>query len=300
MTTKTAILEDLTPEQEAMLDPIAEEYVRDLTVSREPDLAVINRWLDIAYGLYDMKRPARVEIAASPEAALKLASELTGEKQTDMDWVGVGDGGWVSFYDLFHRIGVINDEEAAEIIALREYGKVAWDSVLLDECAIVIRRPLAIRLDDDGNLHSTTGPCLEWTDGEKDYAYHGTWVAERIVMAPKSFTAAEITAITNTEERRALGEIAGWQWIADQLGAEVVDKWYDRSRRLRYELLACKNGQKLLRKQSPELKNRKQPTYVEPVHENLKTAQAARKWQATNLTPEQCERDPVLKYGIEA
>jgi hypothetical protein len=298
--TTTKVLENLTDEQEALLDKTADAYIADLTVSREPDMGAINRWLDIVYGLYDMKRPARVEIAASPEAALKLASELTGEKQAYMDWCGVGDGGWVSFYDLFHQIGILTDEEATEIIALREFGKVAWDSVLLDECAIVIRRPLVLRLDDDGDLHSATGPCIEWADGEKDFSYHGTWVPERIVMAPKSFTKDEILAVTNTEERRALGEIAGWQWIADRLGATVVDKWYDRSRRLRYELLSYGDGQKLLRKQSPELKNGKQPTYVEPVHENLKTAKAARKWQATTLTPEQCERDPELRYGVEA
>jgi len=298
--TTTKVLENLTDEQEALLDKTADAYIADLTVSREPDMGAINRWLDIAYGLYDMPRPSRVEIAASPEAALKLASELTGEKQAYMDWCGVGDGGWVSFYDLFHQIGILTDEEATEITALRDFGKVAWDSVLLDECAIVIRRPLVLRLDDDGALHSATGPCIEWADGEKDFSYHGTWVPERIVMAPKSFTKDEILAVTNTEERRALGEIAGWQWIADRLGATVVDKWYDRSRRLRYELLSYGDGQKLLRKQSPELKNGKQPTYVEPVHESLKTAKAARKWQATTLTPAQCERDPELRYGVEA
>lgn len=294
------ILETLTPDQEKLLDQVAKEYISDLVVSRDPDIAAINRWLDVVYGLYDMKRPARTEIAASPEAALKLATELTGEKQTEMDWCGTGDGGWVAFYDLFNRIGILTAEESEEVLALREHGKGAWDSVLLDECAIVIRRPVALRLDDDGNLHSNTGPCIEWADGEKDFAYHGTWVPERIVMAPKSFTRDEILAITNTEERRALGEIAGWQWIADQLGAKVVDKWYDRSRKLKYELLSYGTGQKLLRKQSPSLKNGKQPIYVEPVHEDLKTAIAARKWQATTLTPAQCEADPTLKYQVEA
>jgi hypothetical protein len=293
-------LEDLTAEQNRLLDSVAEEYIGDLTVARGPDMEAIEKWLDIAYGLYDMKRPARIEIAASPKAALDLASELTGERQAQMDWCGTGDGGWVSFYDLFHRIGVLTDDEAAEVIALRDFGRVAWDSVLLDECAIVIRRPTALRLDDDGNLHSVTGPCIEWADGEKDFAYHGTWVPERIVTEPKSFTADEILAITNTEHRRALGEIAGWQWIAETLGAKVVDKWYDRSRKLRYELLEYGDGLKLLRKQSPELKNGTQPTYVEPVHEELKTARAARKWQATDWTPARCEADPNLKYQVEA
>ncbi|WP_297826360.1 DUF6745 domain-containing protein [Mycobacterium sp.] len=294
------VLETLTPEQEALLDKTADAYIADLTVPREPDMVAINRWLDVVYSLFDAKRPERVEIAASPEAALKLASELTGEKQTQMDWCGVGDGGWASFYDVFHQIGVLTDEEAAEVLALRDFGKVTWDSVLLDECAIVIRRPVAIRLDDDGDLHSTSGPCLEWADGTRDFAYHGTWVPERIVMEPKSFTRDEILAITNTEHRRALGEIAGWQWFADRLGAEAVDKWYDRSTKLKYELLKCPDGAQLLRKQSPSLKSGKQPVYIEPVHEDLKTARAARKWQATRLTPAQCEADPALRYAVEA
>src|ERR1700690_1748432 len=151
------ILEDLTPEQDRLLDEVAEEYIRDLPVSREPDLAVVNRWLDVVYGLYDMKRPARVEIALSPMAALKLAAELTGEQRTYTNWCGTGEGNWLSFYDTFARIGTLSEEEAAEFIALRDFGRSAWDTVLLDECAIVIRRPIALRTDDDGNLHSKIG-----------------------------------------------------------------------------------------------------------------------------------------------
>ena len=64
--------------------------------------------------------------------------------------------------------------------------------------------------------------------------------------------------------------------------------------------MACSDGSKLLRKQSPPLKLGDQPVYYEPVHEDLRTAQAARKWQATDMTPAQCEADPALSYGVEA
>lgn len=298
-------LEDLTPEQDALCDRVAEEYIADLTAPRDPavmpDMGAIERWLDVAYRLYDLPRPKRIEIVGSPFAALKLAGELTGEEHENTDWCGTGDGGWVSFYDYFGRIGVLTEEdkEAAEVRALRDFGREAWDSVLLDECAIVIRRPLAIVVDGEGRLHNDRGPCIEWADGEKDFSWHGIWVPERTIVDPRSYTRAEYEAITNTEERRALCEIAGWDWVAALLDARIVDTWTDVSTSLVYELLSHPGG-KMLRKQSPALQNGSQPTYVEPVHEDLSTARAARKWQATDWTPTQCERDPALTYRTEA
>lgn len=292
-------LDELTPEQEALAERVAAEYIDDLTVSRAPDRKAIDRWLKIVYGIYEIPVPSRIEVVASPQAALLLATDLTGEAQTQIDWCGTGDGGWVSFYDLFHRIGVLSNDEAADTLALRDFGRVAWDTVLLDECAIVIQRPVSISVDENGNLHSTTGPCIRWADGEQDFAYHGTWLPERIVMSPRSFTRDEFRALTNTEERRALSEIAGWDWVTDLLGAKSDDAWTDPATGLEYTLMSYEYG-KLLRKQSPPLKQGAQPTYIEPVNRDLRTARAARKWQATRLTPEQCEREPDLSYRVEA
>ncbi len=295
-----AKLEKLTPKQEALCETVAEEYINDLTNATLPDSAAITKWLDVVYSLYERKRPERVEIVESPRAALKMASDLTGEKQAYLDDCGIGDGGWVGFYDYFYRIGVLKGEECSDVLALRDFMRVAWDTVLLDECAIVVQRPIALRLDDAGNLHSATGPCIEWSDGYKDYAWHGTWVPERVILDPRSHSKQEYLSITNTEQRRALSEAAGWAWVAEVLGAKAVDSWTDPVTRLQYELLRCEDGAQLLSKQSPALKDGSQPKYIEPVHEELKTARAARKWQATNLTPGECEADPHLAYGVEA
>jgi len=301
MTPITKDQETLTPDQEALCDAVACEYINDLTVPRAPDMTAIAAWLGVIYSLYDLPVPPRIEVAASPEAACLLASDLTGKTQTSLDWVGTGDGGWVSFYDYFERVGVLTSAENADVIKLREYGRVAWDSILLDECAIIVARPTALKLDDAGNLHSATGPCIEWGDGEKDFAWHGTWVPERMIREPKSYSKAEYLAITNTEERRALGEIAGWDWVASLLGTTVIDTWTDPLTGLDYELSRCADaGPTLLRKESPRLKNGSQPWYSEPVHEALRTAQAARKWQATGLSVAECERDPSLSYSVES
>jgi hypothetical protein len=301
-TAKTKILEELSSKQLALAEAVAKEYIDDLCKPTKPHLPTIKRWLKIAYGLFDKPVPKRVEVVASPHAACKLATELTGEKQTATDYCGVGDGGWVAFYDFFNRInriGTLADDEAGDVLALRDFSRVAWDTILLDECAIVVRRPTVLRLDDAGSLHCATGPCIEWADGEKDFAWHGTFVPERIITAPRSHTLEEYRKITNTEERRALSEAAGWDWIVRLLGASPIDAWTDPQTSLRYELLRASDGQQILAKQSPALKNKSQPKYMEPVHEDLKTARAARKWQATDLTPAQCEADPDLSYSVE-
>lgn len=293
-------LETLTKAQEKLLAVVADEYIADITAGgSRKDKKAIDRWLTIVYGFYDKPVP-RVEVVGSLEAALYRANELDPKgKHTYADGTGFYDGGWLSFYDYFARIGILSKDEASDMRALIAFRKVGWDTVLFDEVAIVVRRPKAIRVDDDGRLHGQGAPCIEWHDGEKDYAWHGTWVSEKIATAPRSHTREEFLAISNTEERRALCEAAGWAWVAELLNATVIEKWTDPETGLSYTLLACSDGSKLLQKQSPPLKKGAQPVYVEPVHEDLKTARAARKWQATDWTPASCEADPSLSYGTE-
>lgn len=299
-TKKTQVLEELTPKQDALLEKVYAEYDAVLDSPRAPDMRAIRAWLEVVYGLYELKLPSRIEVVSSPFAAFALAKELTGKDESDLDWCGVADSGWVAFYDYFHRIGVLKEDEpeCRELLALREFQRCAWDSLLLDECAIVVSMPKISR-DEQGNLHSATGPCIEWEDGRKEWAWHGVWVPERVITSARSFTRDEYVAITDTEVRRALGESAGWGFVVELLGAKVLNEWTDESTGLSYALLGADSGERWIRKQSPVLQTEQQPVYFEPVHERCRTAQAARKWQATRLEPEACESDPVLSYGVE-
>jgi hypothetical protein len=295
------MLTDLTPEHDTILDDVAAEYIACLTRPDPYDDAAVRAWLRIAYDACGLPMPDRVEVVDSPDAACELASVLTGETIAALDSVGVADAAWVARYDAYHRLGVLSDAESAELLALRAYLRCAWDHILLDECAIVVRRPTTLSLDEAGNLHSVDGPAIAWADGHPDYAHHGVWVSERIALDPRGHTRAEYLAITDTEVRRALGERAGWQWVAELLGAKIANTWTDPRTGLRYELLSLADGGgKLLRKESPTLQDGSQPWYVEPVHEDLRHAQAARKWQAGDWSVEECEADPELSYGAES
>lgn len=294
------MLEELTKKQEALFDKVFAEYDAIPDKPKKATVAAVRPWLDVVYAEYKIARPSRIEIVGSPEAAFALEKELTGSTQRTLDWCGIADAGWVSFYDYFHRIKVLTDEEMSEALALRAFMRCCYDSVLLDECAIVIQMPVC-RRDQDGALHSSRSkPAVEWADGSRFWAWHGVWVPERIVIEPKSYTREEYLGITSTEVRRALAECAGGDFVTGLLGAKVTDSWKDKSTSLKYELLTCDNGERFLRKLSPKLQNGSQPSYTEPVHEELRTAQAARKWQAVNWSPARCESDPVLIYGVEA
>lgn len=294
------MLENLDAEQDLLLDQVAEEYVRALTEPDPYDPTVAAAWLRVVYRLCDLPYPDRVEVVASPEAAFALAETLVGAPvRRELDGVGVACASWVARYDAYHRLGVLSDEEVSEVFALRAYLRCAWDHVLLDECAIVVGRPVVLQLYESGNLHSVDGPAITWSDGERGYAHHGVWISEQIALRPRTVTREEYLAISDTEVRRALAERAGWEWIASLLGASVTDVWTDPATGLRYELLGYSEAEgKLLRKQSPALQDGSQPWYVEPVHEDLMTARAARKWQAGEDVVE-CEDDPSLEYEVE-
>ena len=291
------MLEKLTPEQEALFPVIVDEYMQLLQPPGEFDRVAVNTWLERVYGFYKLPLPNYIDHCLSPQAALKRASELLGEKQTSLDWMGVSDAGWVSFYDYWHRIGVLTDDEAKEVLELKAFMQHVWDTVLLDEHAIICLRPIEICTDSDGNLHNAEGPCIRWRDGQKDYAWHGVWVPEKVILEPTTITKEEYASF-NTETRRALGERAGWSYVVGLLGAKVVDTWTDPKTELSNALFSAE-GQNWLRKQSPVLQNGAQPFYFEPVHEELRTAKAARKWQATDNSPQDCEKDPELVYGQE-
>ena len=94
----------------------------------------------------------------------------------------------------------------------------------------------------------------------------------------------------------------GVAWrLLQMLGSTSVDT--TTADGLSYELVRCGDGSQYLRMQSPVLQDGSQPHYLEPVHENLKTAAGARKWRVARgndgrwWTPEECDKDPSLSLG---
>ena len=288
------MLTELTAEQEAILDQVFADYDSLIPIGETTaDNPVIITWLKIVYESEAKIPLPPIEVVDSPQAACARASELLGEKVTTTDDLGVGNSGWLSRYDAYHRIGVLTetDDEVAEFCA---FIRTVWDTILLDERAIVIRRPTTLLRDSEGNLHCATGPAIAWADGIEHYAWHGVWVDKRLILSPETYTRDEYQALA-AEQRRALGESWGWDNVVALLGAVAVDSTED------YELLRAPDGAQWLRMRSPVLQDGSRPWYVEPVHEDCRTAMGARRWRVPPfLTAEECEADSVIEYEFEA
>lgn len=308
------MLTDLTPEQEKLFDSVgdavAEEYLAVLSRGDEVSIGDARPALEMVYGFYESALP-EIEICDSPEAALLRAKAL-GVASPFFDWCGTADAGWLAHYETFARlhtaeVPLLTEEEATDMRKLQRMlllGGV-YDTVLLDERALIVRFPRDVHVNARGDMHCATGPAIHWRDGQAEYCWNGVFVSKQLIESPDTITKKEALALP-TEERRAFCERFGWGPALALFECSLSDSWTDPKTGLSYELYAGPDDA-ILKKQSPKLMTGEQPHYCEPVHRDLKTAQAARKWQPMMrpgkdpaLVARECNRDPELSYGIEA
>lgn len=300
------MLKELTAEQEAVLEIVASEYLTVLQRGDEVNLEGARPGLDLIYSMYDAKTP-EIEIIDSPLAALARAKEI-GVPTPYFDWTGAGRAGWASRHEAYRRLGILKEEEQETV----DFAKIrdlllngVYDTILCDERALVVRLPSVCLTDADGQLHAERGAAISWRDGYGEWVWHGVFVTQQIIESPETIDSKTATAL-NTEERRALAERLGWDKFLELLGCEKISDWRDVGTGLGYELFRAPD-QNIIRKQSPALQNGSQPLYCEPVHGELTSAQAARKWQAVcrrNMDPaavaRACNMNPELRYRVEA
>ena len=124
----------------------------------------------------------------------------------------------------------------------------------LDYYCIVSNRPTSLSYDEQNNLHESNGkPAIEYADGFKVYAHHGTWIPEKYGQVPSSQWKSEwLLSEENAELRRILIQVIGYNKICEELGAIELDSWNE------YTLLKIENY--------TELKSRRSKNLPEPMH----------------------------------
>lgn len=301
------MLDELTAEQEALIDPLATEWINDAhcgdTLINQREAADA---LTKIYALAELKSP-EVIFVSGPMDARAFCKEELKQDINDFDYFGVGfDSGWVSFYDYFQRIGVLERDDE-EFNAVKDFMRSGvWATILFENLAICIARPRLVCVDDRGNLHSDKGPAIAFDDGYEEYAWHGAWVTEKIIMHPEKITRKDIETEKNSEVSRAMAERLGWDDYMKRAECVLVDKWFDAEKSNHYELWDFKKRfaltPKLLKMESPELNDGTRPYYIEPVPPQAKTCQAARRWQNDSSRPEieECNENSELVFDREA
>ena len=142
----------------------------------------------------------------------------------------VSDLGWVSFFDFFTQIGVIDNKGFNQFKSLM--GSGIYDMIQLNGFCIVSNLPSRIVRNAAGRLHNPSGPAIEFKDGYCQYYINGralpAWIWEK--AATGEITKELFLKEKNAEVKGGIYEVLGQKRMMDLLGAEEVDRQEIRHR----------------------------------------------------------------------
>ena len=194
---------------------------------------------------------------------------------------GQHDVGWAAYYDFPRNLGVkYAERDEARLDALLKYTKTCGWLYAYEGIAFVSQKQSDVHCDQNGNLHCESGPALAFADGFKVYSWRGINVPPWFIEEKDRITAESIALETNTELRRVMCEIIGWDKALEMFGGEVVDS--DVCLGLPRKLISTNiRGEKitLLHMTNGTVENGVRRQFVEGVPNTIKTCHEAVAWQ---------------------
>ncbi|MBV7534079.1 DUF6745 domain-containing protein [Chitinophaga sp. sic0106] len=133
------------------------------------------------------------------------------------------DYGWVSFYDFFTQVGVIDHAGFNQFKSVLLSG--IYDMIQLEGFCIVSSLPSKIIRNAEGRLHNPNGPAIEFADGYAQHYVNGralpSWIWEK--AAAGQITKEMFLREPNSEIKGGIYEVLGQKRMMDLLGAIEID-----------------------------------------------------------------------------
>jgi len=139
-----------------------------------------------------------------------LEKEYKACKTTDSDcryfepYSVLSNSGWLSFYDFFKEIKIVDCEKFAKISDLA-YRSGIWEILPFEEFCFVCGCPSAVVRNEEGVLHYDQGKAVEWVDGDGFYSLLGVQFDEPIwkKIVSHEFTLQDLSSLTNADQNAA-------------------------------------------------------------------------------------------------
>lgn len=215
----------LTSKNEAAISTYVDKWINvGLDCSRiDPDAAknaVINMYINA-----ELEPPCKIIFANGPLHMYNLYLQYVKGNLNDFISnviFGQHESHWIGFYDFFkNEVGVSKIEKIQYLIDVAK--NCGW-VYCGDDIAIIMDRPLFIKLDENKRLHNENGPAIKYMDGFAIYSWHGTKIPKEWIEDKDNFTPEMAFAVENVELRRVAFEIIGWNNILKKLECKVIDE----------------------------------------------------------------------------
>ena len=129
----------------------------------------------------------------------------------------ISDYGWVSFYDFFTEIAVLNNSDFNKFKDILLSG--VYDMIQLNGYCVVSDMPCEIFRNADGRLHNTSGAAITFKDGYCQYYINGVAISKEIheKLTTQSYTFEDWTKEENEEIKSVV-----LFFYEDKFGGEYV------------------------------------------------------------------------------
>lgn len=95
-----------------------------------------------------------------------------------------------------------------------------WCAWLKADEVVALRAPTAVRLDQEGRLHSRGGAAIEWADGRRYWAVNGEALPEDFDPAEVNLTRLQSSTL---RQRENLIDLMGYEWLLAQAPCRLID-----------------------------------------------------------------------------
>ena len=209
----------------------------------------------------------------------------------DMLW----NAGWLSLYDYFRRVGVINHAGLNKYIAYARSG--VFYSIFCKDFVVLCNRPAYIKRDENSRLHADGAPAILWRDGWAQYFLHGVRVPADYALTPAEKLDPKL-ALTekNADIQRELVRKIGPERVLMETHAKELDAWQDPNTGFKYRLMEMVIGDNIQRRYL-YFQHASMPGifYTKPVPPETKKAFHGRAWILSLVEREELDHITIGK-----
>ena len=145
-------------------------------------------------------------------------------------YFGLGFEYWLSFYEYFKKIGIVEDEEFEKYVRPYKTGKI-WSIQYFENFVFICRLPKKVNRDSSNRLHSTTEAAVLWYGSDylvckRDLHFiHGVYFEreEWKKIVNNKISVIELLKMENKEKQRAALSIYSIEKLIEELDAKEID-----------------------------------------------------------------------------